>query len=272
MSALACLPEPIPIELEQLDPAPVVWSQVTPGDVMLVYFARSFGALEFNETDSTEATQALLSQVLVDDGLVTVSYDLETDTLLQITDGVFTSLTTPLIEGNDYLLSVEDYSNGSSATALATMMPFVDLTNVEAEILSIEDSSKTVRIDYSFEDLPGDTWYQVNFYSSFDDPLEIQDPTELTGLSETQILTDQTFGTTNYEGSYTLDFLTLDIVFVSINAISQGYYEYLALRERGGSFFTQVVQEPINYPTNVIGGYGFFNLAIPDVEVVVVEE
>lgn len=46
----------------------------------------------------------------------------------------------------------------------------------------------------------------------------------------------------------------------------------LALREREGGFCTQVVQEPINYPANVIGGYGFFNLAIPDVEVVVVDE
>jgi hypothetical protein len=273
LGCLGCLPEPIPIELDQLEPAPVVWSQVLPGDGLLIYFARSFGALELNESSGGELdTQALLSQVLVQDGIVTLEYDQQVDTLLKVADGVFTSFTTPLIENEEYYLRVEDYSNGDVATSTATLLPFVDIYDLTTETINQDDSSKTVRVHYKFEDLPGASWYQINYYSRFSNPVDIQDPTELAGVSLTQILSDQTFESTSHEGSFQLDWLTQDTVFVSINAISQDYYEYLALRERGGSFFTQVVQEPINYPSNVIGGYGFFNLAIPDFDFVVIED
>ena len=46
----------------------------------------------------------------------------------------------------------------------------------------------------------------------------------------------------------------------------ESYYEFLKKREKGGNVFTELTNEPINYPSNVKGGFGFFNTHFPDVE------
>lgn len=269
---VACVPEPLTIQIDQLEPAPVVWSQVFSENTAIIYFARSFGALEYNEDDSTATEQDLLAQVLVTDGLVTLSHNNEVDTLIYLSEGLYASIETDFEEGEFYTLRATDYDLGQTVTATAEMQPFISLESISSEITSQNDSSKTVDFTYTFSDLPGDSWYALNYYSSFDDPLEIQDPLEATGLSETQILSDQEFNSSTITGTYTLDFLEFDTVFVSLTSISEPYYNYLAQRQRSGSIFTQLVQEPINYPSNVEGGYGFFNLSIPSVEMVVVGE
>ena len=57
-----------------------------------------------------------------------------------------------------------------------------------------------------------------------------------------------------------------DSVAIALSNISESYYEFLKKREKGGNVFTELTNEPINYPSNVKGGFGFFNTHFPDVE------
>ena len=56
-----------------------------------------------------------------------------------------------------------------------------------------------------------------------------------------------------------------DSIAVTLSNISKNYYNYLVLRNESGSLYNQLNLEPLNYPTNVVNGYGFFNAHIPDI-------
>ena len=53
--------------------------------------------------------------------------------------------------------------------------------------------------------------------------------------------------------------------FLNFSSLEFGGKQYLNLRKKSENLFSQITQEPINYPSNVQGGYGFFNTHIPDV-------
>ena len=63
-----------------------------------------------------------------------------------------------------------------------------------------------------------------------------------------------------------------DTIAVALSHISKGYYEYLTTRQRSAtSLFANLLAEPVNYPTNVDRGYGFFNLHLPSVQLFILE-
>jgi hypothetical protein len=262
-----CTPKPIAIDLPDAEQKPVIWSQVVPANVTLIYLARSFSALEFQEGDSSSA-QDLVQQFLVQDGLVVLTHNDTTDTLIQITDGLFASFNTELIAGDSYQLYAKDFSNGKEITSQAVMMSKVSLDTATAEVI---DTSK-VRIHYSFQDPLGPNWYAIHFYSTYANPLELDDPFSAENLVETQLISDLEFGSSSIENSRLLENLDNDTVFVSLNNISEEYFNYLSQRQRGGTIYNQLVQEPINYISNIGNGYGMFALHFPDVKMIVLPE
>ena len=50
-----------------------------------------------------------------------------------------------------------------------------------------------------------------------------------------------------------------DVLIVTISSISEGYYNYLEAEERAGNLISSFISEPVSYPTNVDGGYGYFS-------------
>ena len=67
------------------------------------------------------------------------------------------------------------------------------------------------------------------------------------------------------------DFIPGDTIAVSLSNISKEYYDFMKLRIDNRYSFVEYLSEPVNYPTNVEGGKGFFNLYVPDVEFFVLE-
>jgi len=57
-----------------------------------------------------------------------------------------------------------------------------------------------------------------------------------------------------------------DSIAISLSNISEDYYNFLKKREKIGNIFTEITNEPINYPSNIKGGLGFFNTHSPDIE------
>ncbi|MEO8471572.1 MAG: hypothetical protein ABI477_05240 [Chryseolinea sp.] len=56
-----------------------------------------------------------------------------------------------------------------------------------------------------------------------------------------------------------------------LQQLRRTYYKFLKLRSDSEFNLGGFISWPINYPSNVNGGYGFFNLYLPDVRIFVVE-
>lgn len=271
VTVVGCIPQPLDIALPQAESRLVIASQVVPGDIMIVVVSRSFDALEFSEEESDTVAQELLEQLLVDSALVTISYNGLTDTLFQIPNvaGLYASIGTPQFLNVDYLLEVTD-SLGTppqSVNALSRM-----LTQVAFNTASVDTGTNAfgtyVDVSYSFTDPPEDNWYMVNYYTP--DTGSASAGAFLSGGSGstvTQLLSDKTFESSTYVDTFRLEAWPNDTILVSISNISETYFDFLSLRERGSNFFTDLVKEPLSYPTNVNGGYGFFNTHFPDLRV-----
>jgi hypothetical protein len=87
-------------------------------------------------------------------------------------------------------------------------------------------------------------------------------------------LTDDTdFDGNVYQDSFKTLFRSFssgDSISVMLSSVNEDYYKFLKLRNDRFRF-SEFSSEPFNYPTNVQGGYGFFNLYVPDARVFVVE-
>lgn len=270
-----CRPKPLDIDLPQAEPKLVVSSQVIPGSLMIVTVSRSMDAKGFN-ADNEDVTQDILNQLLVDSGIVTINYNGITDTLFRTpgVPGVFVSLASPLVLKTNYNLYVKDYNTGMSVTSSAKMLPQVSLDTAYAKTDNSGQFS-TTKITYSFTDPQGeDNWYMVNFYAQRDSNstsggVDLNENDNV--LKETIVLKDKNFSSASVTASHTVSGWNQDTVFVSISNISEGYYNYLNARIRSGGLFASLAREPVNYPTNIIGGYGFFTTHIPYVRTVKVD-
>lgn len=56
-----------------------------------------------------------------------------------------------------------------------------------------------------------------------------------------------------------------DTIAVSLSNISAEYHAFMKLRIDNRFSLVEFVSEPVNYPSNVVGGKGYFNLYVPDV-------
>lgn len=264
----ACRPEPLSIEIPQLEPKVVVASQIVPPDILLVSLSKSFSALTDIEEDSTGEA---LSQLFIRGASVGLEYDGRQDSLIEVENGFYIGLDIDALPGRTYRLSIQD-TGGLSATAEASFLAAMTFDSIVPTLERGDDT--LVEIEYTLRDLPGDNWYMLNFYSN----LGNEDSTfnigsilggeNVNGFLGTELISDDEFAA---DGSFkeSVTFFGLqdtNLVAVSISNISEEYYNYLVLRERAGNIFSQIVSEPINYPTNVEGGLGFFTLHFPQFE------
>ena len=266
---VGCIPEPHDLTLEEAETKLVISSQVIPNQVMIVTVSKSFGALSFsNEEDSV--TQELLDQLLVTGARVTIAYNGVTDTLWSVSGvpGVYVSVNTPQYLNTQYHLEVHDPATGLSVTSDAEMLERAFLDTIYADTGVVADVPY-VDMTVKFQDLVGDNWYMVNIYSNENDALQQGSPFTLSDdiATETVLISDKEFSTSQIETTTRLFDWTNDTMYVSLSNISQEYYDYLNLRKKGENFFTSVVKEPISYPSNVNGGYGYFTTHYPNTRI-----
>ena len=258
----ACIPEPLDVKnVPILNPRIVVSSQVVPGQSIAILLTKSIGALEAGR--STDA-QTLLNEIVINDASVTISYQGKTDTLQFISTGVYGSVSTPLIAGEEYRLKVSSPSMGT-ASASTFMESQVKFESVNARLYLTGDDS-LAKVDYTFKDAPGKNWYMIDVqrFRSRQDLTKLLNPRMFI-----KILADESFDGLSYHDSLTIPFRRFsegDTVAVFLANISEEYYRYLSVsldnRNR-----VSLVSEPLNLPTNVQNGYGYFNMHFPDVRV-----
>lgn len=269
----SCTPPPIDIDnIPAHEPKLTIASQIIPNQIMVVAVTRSFTVLDGASEEDTIA-QSFLDSVLVEHALVVVKYMGNTDTLFKIAPGLYGSITTLQYNYGTYDLYVRDSMTGLEATATSVLLPLVPFDTV-TPVIEETSIDTTVKVKFRFTD-PSDVpnWYVVNYYvkknSSNSAGIDMYSYFN-SGNQNTffELISDKTFNGSIYNGETKLDAVNrTDTIAVVISNISEGYFDFLSAFKRSGSLVNQLTGEPINYPTNVQGGYGFFNTHYPDVKV-----
>jgi hypothetical protein len=275
-SQTGCRPKPLPIELPQADGKMVVASQIIPNTTMLITLSRSFNAL--TPTD-TNPGNTLLDQILVTHAMVIVKHGGSIDTLKKVAPGFYGSINTPLIENETYELFAYDSSSGKSVTATTQMQKRIKSDTAWIE-LSVNKKDTTRFLNLRFTDPTGVNYYMINTYrnTSFFTNL-VKNPASVFNISgnadvATYPVTDQLFsGPVHLEKIELQNFQKNDTLSVTLSQISAEYYTYLVQKQRAArNGLSAFFGEPVNYSSNVNGGYGFFTAHWPDARSLIIKE
>ncbi len=265
----SCIPKPIDIKVDPPKPKLVVSSQIIPGQIMVVALTRSFSAL--SSAAHADSSNSYLDSIVTKNALVTVSYNGQTDTLPMLIPGLYLSINTLQQNYGTYKLYAKDYEGGLEASATTTLLPAVKFDTI---IPKVEKGAKDtiVKVAYTFTDLPGvENYYVVSYFlkRAGGSGVDVNNffNRGSNQLSAIDLFSDKTFDNPSF--TFTRDFIGVgikptDTVALVLSNISKGYYEFLSTYKRAGDWFNQLSGEPINYPTNVEGGYGYFNANYAD--------
>ena len=267
-----CLPEPLPVnDLPQLEPKIVVSSQMVHDQSVAILLTKSFGALDASESSNPEL---LLSQIAISDAVVRIEGEGFADTLDLIDIGVYGSVAIPFVDEGWYTLYVDSPSMGkvSAITQVKTAVRF----NTLSAFINDTGFDTLARVNYSLQDVAGKNYYMINVqHISAEEPPDPQDflnPNVFIKLIEDQQENDGQEISESFNAIFRRDFIPGDTVMIQLANIDRQYFEFLQLRRDTRFNFSDFLGEPVNYPSNVAGGLGWFTLHFPDVRVLRVEE
>lgn len=264
---LSCLPEPLPVnDIPKLETKIVVSSQIIPNTGLVVFVSRSIGALDAGDDSDPEN---LIAQIAISDAVVTLQVGETLDTLENIGNGLYGNIILDWQNNVDYTLTVNTTSLGS-VSAVTRLPDFVSFNEVSATIFD-NGFDSLAQISYRLTDPIGENYYMINVQ-------RFRSSQELSSLVNPRIFTrlfdDKAFDGEEKTETFNVlfeEFSEGDSITVSMANISKAYYDFLKVRSDNRFSFVEFAGEPINYPTNVKGGYGFFNLHTPDVRVFILE-
>jgi Domain of unknown function (DUF4249) len=265
---MRCLPDPLEVKgIPVIKPHIVVSTQLVPDQSLVVLLTKSFGALDGNQNTDPEL---LIAQIAVTDAIVSVIGPNGVDTLQNLENGFYGGINFVFEEGDQYELKVNSTSLGE-VRATSKVLPQVDFDEVMAELSFNGFDDTLVSVTYKALDPIGKNQYMLNVKRVKSDQL-LADVLNPEGFMKLE--TDDEFEGQQFGGSFRAfprDYQTGDTVAVSLSNISEGYYRFLKLREDNRFSFVAFLGEPVNYPSNVEGGLGYFNLFVPAVRVFVLE-
>jgi hypothetical protein len=269
-----CVPKPIDIDVKAADPKLVLASQVIPNQIMIVSLTRSFSALEGQGIqDDDSLNNDFLDKILVENAIVTVTYFGVVDTLYMISPGVYGSINTLQYNYGTYTLYAKDPQTGEEINATTLLIPQVQFDTIYPQVIK-NPGDTVIKVNYTFHDDPSaENYYVVNYIrkSNSTSPLDINQVFSQGSngiIKEFELLDDNSFTNSIYSVSKELEEASPhDSIAVMLSHISKGYFEYLNAFKKSGAIINQLTGEPINYPTNVNNGYGYFNAYYPSTRI-----
>jgi Domain of unknown function (DUF4249) len=273
----SCRPKPIDIDVPPAERKLVVTSQIIPNSFMVVGLSRTFSALESGGHQDT-LQDSFLDSVLVENAIVTVTHPAGTDTLYMAAPGIYISLTILLQNYGTYTIRAKDLTTGEEVTAVTELLPRENFDSIQP-YLHISGNDSIPYVHYELTDYStGEDYYVFSYYrksqdtSAFDvNSYFSQGTNQLAGFD---LITDADFDQ-NGKMVRNRELPTVyptDTIACTISHITKGYYEFLTAYKRSSSLFNQLSGEPINYPTNVDNGYGYFATHFPDIRIFALED
>jgi hypothetical protein len=261
----ACLPNPLDIQVPQAPPKIAVSSTVIDNNSLFVLASYSVSSL-MNLDDTTGGQNPTgVGGMLIKNAMVVLSSDAGTDTLVKMYDGMYGTTRLNLSPFKQYQLFVKDLDNGRSVTATTTYIPLPKITEVKPAISRTSEDT-LVKLHIAVKDNVASTGFYLMSYSTTSQYNSRAGSTDfpVSTINTTKKL--ELFSNADaLNGTITRDFILevgndADTLYVHIGQIERRYYEYLTAYKRTGSLFNQLTGEPINLPTNVTTGLGYFSL------------
>ncbi len=257
----SCLPDPLEVkDIPAVEPEIVVATQIIPDGGLLVLLTKTFGALEAG--DGSDPVD-LLNKIAVNDAKVILQGPDGSYALNFEERGIYTGLEIPFREGEEYTLRVESASLGS-VEATTTVMPQVRFDNLRADLFYNDAGNSFAQIAYSLRDPEGFNYYMINVQE-----VELEDVRRnaINPRAFTRIFEDKEFAGGVASEQFRVSsrgYSEGDSIAVSLFNVSEEYYRFMEMRLDNRYSFLEFVSEPVNYPSNIKGGRGFFNLSVPD--------
>ena len=266
-----CIPEPLEVEnVPAIEQKIVVNTQLVTNDHLLVWLTKSFGALDASESSAPEA---LIKAISLNDATVIVNGPDGSETLIAVEYGLYGGIFIPFKKGYNYDLTIHSESLGDvkASTVVKDQVKFNWV-----EVSSYYDFYDKIHaeVTVSFTDPEEKNWYLINAQKV---RTRIEDfrRNAINPDSFTLLLEDEEFNGKEVIREFEFpveDYNPGDSIAITLSNISQEYYDFMKMRNDKGAGFLDFLSEPANYPTNVRGGKGFFNLYMPDIKVMILEE
>lgn len=262
LAMMSCLPDPIEMPDISEPPKIVVSSQIVQGTVNIL-LTRSISALD--ASDDSDWKDVLLEAV-IKDAIVTITYKGEKFPL-KYASGVYSTFNMAIIPEESYELNVYSPTYGTvKATTIAKRR--VNLATVRVD-MTVNRNDTLANVSYSFKDPQGANWYLLSGQHVTGKDLK---ETMLNPRVTIKPIEDSNFAGEITQGAFSILFDEVkpyDTVSVILANVTQEYYNYIKVREDTQFGVAAALGEPVNFPSNVEGGLGFFNLYLPDVRTII---
>ncbi|MCD6062780.1 MAG: hypothetical protein K0R82_691 [Flavipsychrobacter sp.] len=260
----SCRPKPIDIEVPQKDPKLVISASCI--DEATVLVATAYSVTSLRNLQDTTAQGGIPQDLLADSATVTIAgVGQLPDTLARIGRGIYGSRSLQLQPGAKYTLTVIDHKKNAAATATTVYMPKAEVENITPEVIKHAQDT-VVKLHVRIKNAqPGERYFMSYNTLSQARALVLQPVNSLQSFEPRRI---ELFEDGARDGvitkTLTIDAMPKDTLAIHIGRVDQHYYKYLDAYKRTGYLINQVTGEPINLPTNITDGYGYFALYRPE--------
>jgi hypothetical protein len=258
---ISCSPEPLKLEQgDSIQPEIVVSSQILPDNTVVILLTKTVSHLEVSGEPDTKIP---IDKIAVNDASVKIIANGKSYLLKRVDGGRYETNEIPLKEGLTCELVVNSNTLGEISSTTMVQAP-VKFDSVDAKIYFNGYNNYWAEVKYAFNDPPEKNFYMLNVHSAIKGDLV----TDMVGpVTYTRLLEDDAFNGNEFSEMFHAvneNFYDGDTVTISLTNVSAEYYRYVQLRMENNLEVVELFSEPIHYPTNVVGGRGFFNLHFPD--------
>lgn len=263
-------PKPLNIDIPQQKDQPVVASTMPDDRTLLISAGYSLDAIT-NMEDSTSNSR-IPKSMLIDSGMVSISEaGGAAHNLVKVSAGMYATRDLTLKEGSTYTLQIADYRKGVTATATTTYMPQPTRGQVAPAYVGERNGDTLFKLKVTIPDAQQGGHYFMSYTTTRqvrqNVKLLTQSPSQntaaLSGFEAKQLEMIESNTTGELTKEYTLNLSPKDTLIVQVARIDAGYFKYLQTYKRTGYLINQLTGEPINLPTNIQTGYGYFAIYKP---------
>jgi hypothetical protein len=163
---------------------------------------------------------------------------------------------------------VKDYKTGKVASAVTTYFPKPALDTLSPEIIK-GGTTPVVKLKMSISNVSPKEYYMV-CYTTSDNVRQATTSVSASVSALTsfvpkrvELFTSDDAVNGRLSKNIVLNVTATDTLLVHCGRIDEAYYNYLAAYKRSGYLINQITGEPINLPTNINPGVGYFSLYAP---------
>lgn len=264
----SCKPKALDVQMPQADIRPVLANQYGTEGMMGLVLTKSFEAGKQIYTSDSNGIQ-YDSSLLLSGAEIEISGAGKSIRFEQLDAGIYGTDEAYFNDGELYTIKVI-CADGKRLSAQSIKMQKVNFSSLDVKET---ENGKSLKITYSFDDLPiSETYYVVNYISG-ERKEQLPDKPDPEYIAKRILEQNASFDLIDKSmiknGRYMGEKIigkpqSSDTIAVALTHISKGYYNYLSAQKKAGTLFNQIRAEVINYPSNIQNGYGYFELNEPD--------